>query len=251
MTLQCLNPYRDKVTDATGGCRKCANCMKLRALQWRSRICYEMAFNENRPLFLTFTTAKVGTIDDYKKFVQNFRRRLRKRGITIRDFIVLEKGLKKGRLHGHGICWINAGEISNADLYSLLQASWREGICFYKYLYGGTSGVNYAIKYLFKSPLWYSSSRRPFLGTEGRNQYVEYAISRYLDDRIIPRSMRIPILGDLKPIHVPINWEKRVREILGLKWSHEDEKYYLSDKRFYTDIDNIEGLRQWHEEKTE
>jgi hypothetical protein len=114
----------------------------------------------------------------------------------------------------------------------LLTACWKQGHVLLRRMYGGRKGFNYACKYLFKDPLWASWSRRPGLGSKGKNDFIERAIDRYeRTGRVIDR-MRIPVLGDLLVVRVHSGWMRDLRKILGIsRIPGSDILYYKGDTK--------------------
>lgn len=210
-----------------------------------------MAFNENRPLFITFTLEEETTLENFKLYVRHFFRRLRKRGFNARYFVVAEKGSKRGRLHGHAILWSNLAKQENKDVYSILQKCWKRGICFYKYMYGGAGGVNYAIKYMFKANIWHTYSRRPMLGNRGKEYFVERAITEYLRNGRIVKKSNLSVLGKFIKIRSPYRWVREVKVKLGLRET-ENGKYVRYIPSFVVNIkERAEFIKWLNEEETD
>jgi len=211
-------------------CRQCFDCKALKQQQWISRLCFEDAYNQYHPVFITPTYAEEPKsekiiIQHWQKFIK----RLRDRSFNIRYFVSLERGGKKGRLHLHAILWSDISFSNYKEQRLTYEKAWKHGFCLLRIMYGGKSGFNYASKYILKETLWYSYSRRPGLGSEGKSHYLERGVTEYLrTGRIIDR-VRLRVLREEITIRAHSGWRKQLRTMLGIKVIPGTDYHYLEE----------------------
>jgi hypothetical protein len=84
-------------------------------------------------------------------------------------------------------------------------------------MYGGRKGFNYVSKYILKDTLWYSYSRRPGLGSVGKDRYIERCVNRFIQTGRFITRMHVPIMGVMSIVTVHSGWQKEARNVLGLR----------------------------------
>lgn len=146
----CSSP-RNLQNGSVVGCRKCMQCMSVRAQDWVGR-CIAESRTAVTTRFVTLTygggntnpASEVLTYSD----VQKYLKRLRKSGHNFRYFAVGEYGSKKGRAHWHLILFYQS---QAPEIYlnaRIDEKHWKHG--FSQWEIATNASIRYVVKYLYK-----------------------------------------------------------------------------------------------------
>lgn len=271
--MSCISPVQIKSPLNNGKfiyvpCGRCAWCRKDKRNEW----CLRFEVEQKDNLFTDFITL---TYDDdhvpwfideedgvfemraKQSDVQNFIKRLRKKGYKFKYFIVSELGPKNQRPHYHGIFFSNQ-KISSDDIND----KWGKG---FTSSYPATSGaMRYVTKYLLKGNKrdgnFMLCSKKPAIGASYIKEQTAYHTYRKTDEGVYQFSM--PVVGG-KLMPMPRYYKKKFKQFFDeldfdmnkVKTIHlmeeRPKQYYLEKKykkkgglRDDSDLDDVKDFNE-------
>lgn len=157
-------------------------------------------------------------------------KRLRKRGLRPRYFLVTELGSKTQRVHHHAILWLGGvSRYSNRGVLELFIKCWPEGRLDWQWVHTRRA-LGYTTKYVMKEH-HYQWSKRPMLGRPGVATWERYvrehhASVGYDNAETVPGWMTVSVLNESTTVRIPSNDFKRLCSDLGVCYTPEEAAAY-------------------------
>lgn len=262
------SPIKDKrLYEIEVPCGRCVECRKRKARDWSIRLMEELKRdtlinNEKQtPLFITLTlsddkaaelTEKYNLTDINevaKKAVRLMLERYRKKNKTsFKHWLVTELGEKNGRLHLHGIIWLN---ISREKLEKL----WSYG---YIYIgeYVSPASINYITNYSLKINKEFAIYKPTVLCSKGIGEnYITTEVKKMkqFNGKYTPDYYT---LNDGRKVAMPKYYRNKLyteqeREQLFIYKLEEEYTYVSGVKVLKTDTEKINKIRRREREQQE
>jgi hypothetical protein len=240
-SFECEKPVSNQKYpfDAVVPCGKCQHCLEARRLEWANKALLECV-GQPRPWLVTWTFDDEHLPDDEqgaKYEIQKLWMRMRRHGYHVRYFNVIERGTKKGRLHGHSLLWCSQlHEFRDPrEVKKVLTSLWKNGFIDLSQV-RKPAGIKYVMKYLMKSKgetSNYTYSKRPRLGESGLRSW-EAKVHHYHEEGVIftadpditpmPRTLPTHVLGRVETLFIPVRWYIEFGKAIGLDY---ESKYKI------------------------
>lgn len=248
-------------------CGHCIECRKKKARDWSIRLQEELkrdTFINNvkqTPLFITLTfsdekaaelTEKYNLIEVNevaKKGVRLMLERYRKKNkVSFKHWLVTELGETNGRLHLHGIIWLN---ITQSELEKL----WGYG---YVYIgkYVSPASINYITNYSLKINTDYAKYKPAVLCSKGIGENYLTPETLILKQYNGENTLDYYTLNNGKKVALPKYYRQKIytekeREKLFIFKLEQPVTYICGVKVDKDDIERINAIRRRHDEKEE